>query len=74
MLATSAAAGVAGACRARPAEAGDIIRQWFALQHLTPPNEADIAAIQSYFARRGTIHPDATLQPAVLFNPNVFLD
>ena len=74
MLATSAAAGVASACRARPAEAADIIRQWFALQQLTPPNDADVAAIQAYFARRGAIRPEATLQPAVLFNPDVFLD
>lgn len=73
LLTSTAAAGLATACRERPDDGAEIIRTWFRAQQWDPPSDGDIEAIRRHFTRRA-VRPDPTLQPGLLFNAEVVLD
>ena len=69
---SAGAGGMTLACRANPDQMNETIRSWFRGQRLPEPTAADLVAIRQYL-ERAPLRPDATIQPAVLFNPEVDL-
>jgi len=63
-------AGLTATCRDTGKDLDHVIRAWFRANHLDEPSRADLTAIREYLARPA-LKPDPTIQPGLLFNPEV---
>ena len=72
MFGVSGLSGLALSCRQRPTDADGLIRAWFRERRLPEPSPVDIEAVRAYLSRQ-PLAEDPSLQPGLLFNPEVDL-